>query len=70
MSRFPSRAGIAGVLGVIAIAAALAIWWFTEDALQEWLAECAFGVRGELGLGTAALEGEMRRLEAITQEQR
>ncbi|MCE8021625.1 hypothetical protein HOP51_16135 [Halomonas sp. MCCC 1A11036] len=58
----------AGVLGIIAIGTAIAIWWFTEDALQEWLAECAFGVRGELGLGTAALEGEMQRLKAITQE--
>ena len=59
---------IAGALGVIAIAAAIAIWWFSEDDLQEWLAEGAFGMRGELGLGTAALASEMQRLEAITQE--
>lgn len=58
----------AGVFGVIAIGAAVAIWWFTEDDMEEWLAESAFGVRGELGLGTEVLETEMQRLEAITQE--
>jgi hypothetical protein len=58
----------AGVFGVIAIGAAVAIWWFTEDDMEEWLADSAFGVRGELGLGTAALVSEIQRLEAITQE--
>ncbi|WP_444984672.1 hypothetical protein [Halomonas mongoliensis] len=46
----------------------MAIWRFTEDDMEEWLAESAFGVRGELGLGTEVLETEMQRLKAITQE--
>lgn len=54
------------VFGIIAITATIAIWYYTEDDLQEWLAECAFGERGELGLGSARLEAELRRLEAIT----
>ncbi|WP_251978498.1 T6SS effector BTH_I2691 family protein [Salinicola avicenniae] len=59
---------VAGILGVFAIAATLAIWWFTEDDLQKWLAECAFGKRGNLNLGSAALESELQNLKAITQE--
>ncbi|MDR5894441.1 hypothetical protein QC820_16775, partial [Halomonas mongoliensis] len=46
----------------------ITIWRFAEDDMEEWLAESAFGVRGELGLGTAALESEMQRLETIAQE--
>ncbi|MCK0746313.1 T6SS effector BTH_I2691 family protein [Chromohalobacter nigrandesensis] len=54
------------VLGIIALAAAVSILWFTENDLQEWLAECIFGERGDPGLGTARLEIELKRLEAIT----
>ncbi|ABE59626.1 T6SS effector BTH_I2691 family protein [Chromohalobacter israelensis] len=60
---------IAGILGIFAIAAAIAILWFTENDLQEWLAECAFGERGAPSPGNAALENEMQRLKAITHEE-
>ncbi|WP_110688073.1 T6SS effector BTH_I2691 family protein [Salinicola aestuarinus] len=60
---------IAGVFGIFAIAAAIAILWFTENDLQEWLAECAFGERGSLSLGSTALENEMQNLKAITHEE-
>ncbi|WP_218781859.1 T6SS effector BTH_I2691 family protein [Chromohalobacter israelensis] len=59
----------AGILGIIAIAAAIAILWFTENDLQEWLAECAFGKRGSLSLGNAALKSEMQRLKEIACEE-
>ena len=60
---------IAGILGIFAIAAAIAILWFTENDLQEWLAECAFGERGAPSPSNAALENEMQRLKAITHEE-
>ncbi|MCK0714539.1 hypothetical protein ACFO0U_11175 [Chromohalobacter sarecensis] len=60
---------VAGVLGIIAVAVAIAIFWFTEDDLQEWLAECAFGERGSLDLGNIALENEMQRLKEVTHEE-
>ncbi|MCK0714543.1 T6SS effector BTH_I2691 family protein [Chromohalobacter sarecensis] len=55
-----------GILGVIAITATVLIWWYSEDELQEWLAECAFGERGEFGLGNAKLQTELQHLESIT----
>ncbi|WP_110601435.1 T6SS effector BTH_I2691 family protein [Salinicola lusitanus] len=61
---------VVGVLGIVAFAATLFIWWFSENDLQEWLAECGFGERGDLGLGNAALENDMQRLEAITQKEK
>ncbi|MCK0714541.1 hypothetical protein ACFO0U_11165 [Chromohalobacter sarecensis] len=54
------------ILGVFVIATTIAIWYFTEDDLQEWLAECAFGERGKLGLGNPKLEAELKHLESIT----
>ncbi|MCE3028971.1 T6SS effector BTH_I2691 family protein [Salinicola sp. DM10] len=57
------------IIGVFAIAASVAIWYFTEDDLQEWLAEVAFGERGDSGPGDARLEAEIKRLEAITQKE-
>ncbi|WP_210725910.1 T6SS effector BTH_I2691 family protein [Modicisalibacter radicis] len=57
------------VLGLIALAAAVSILWFTENDLQEWLAECAFGERGEPGPSSAKLEFELRRLEAMTHKE-
>lgn len=36
--------------------------------MEKWLADSAFGVRGELGLGAATLVSEIQRLETITQE--
>ncbi|MBZ9560517.1 MULTISPECIES: hypothetical protein [unclassified Modicisalibacter] len=60
---------IAGILGIFAIAAAIAILWFTENDLQEWLAEWAFGERGAPSPGNAALEKEMQRLKAITHKE-
>ncbi|MFC0338485.1 hypothetical protein SAMN05421848_3313 [Kushneria avicenniae] len=57
------------ILGVFAIAATVAIWYFTENDLQEWLAECAFGERGDPSPGTARLEAELQRLEAITHKE-
>ncbi|MDO0947009.1 T6SS effector BTH_I2691 family protein [Chromohalobacter israelensis] len=59
----------AAVFGIFAIAATVAILWFTEDDLQEWLAECAFGERGKPGPGSARLDSELERLEAITNKE-
>ncbi|GHB34863.1 T6SS effector BTH_I2691 family protein [Salinicola rhizosphaerae] len=61
--------GVTGILGVVAISIAIAIVWYTENDLQEWIAECAFGQRGELGLGIAKLEDDLSRLEAITNKE-
>ncbi|WP_280951084.1 T6SS effector BTH_I2691 family protein [Salinicola sp. RZ23] len=58
------------VLGLIAFAAAASALWFIEDDLQEWLAECAFGERGSLGLGSAKLESELKQLEGITHKEK
>ncbi|WP_280541343.1 T6SS effector BTH_I2691 family protein [Chromohalobacter sp. 11-W] len=57
------------ILGVVAVAATVAIWFYTEDDLQEWLAECAFGERGNPGPGDARLEAELQHLEEMTQKE-
>lgn len=56
----------AGVVGIIVIIVGIAIWYFTENDLQEWIAECAFGDRGKLGLGTAQLQIELKKLDEIS----
>ncbi|WP_210725911.1 T6SS effector BTH_I2691 family protein [Modicisalibacter radicis] len=57
------------ILGIVAIAASVAIWYFTENDLQEWLAEGAFGERGDPGPGSVRLEAELQRLEAMAHKE-
>lgn len=53
------------VMIVITVIASALIAIYTENGLQEWLAECAFGVRGSL-LGTRMdLEKELKELKEV-----
>ena len=46
-------------LSIATLVISVAIWYFSDDDLQDWLEQCVFGIQSNQNMGTGKPEAQM-----------